>query len=78
MRTGELNEDFQRSRDVIAALRSLGRLGLSVSLPRQAANGEMCFKIEGCVLSVTQILTLWDRKELNRSAILKLNASTCI
>lgn len=67
---------FRRPRDVVAAVRSLGRLGLSVSLPRQAANGEMCFEIEGCVLSVAQILALWDRDDLNRAAILSLSAKT--
>ena len=72
-----MKEYFQRSQDVVAAIRALGKLGLSVSLPRKAANGEICFQIEGRVLSLTQILTLWDRKELNRSAILKLNTRAC-
>ena len=69
-----MKDYFQRPRDVVAAVRALGRSGLSVSLPRQAANGEMCFEIEGRVLSVAQILALWDKNELDRSAILKLSA----
>lgn len=69
-----MKDYFQRPRDVVAAVRALGRSGLSVSLPHQAANGEMCFEVEGCVISVAQILALWDKNQLDRSAILKLSA----
>ena len=64
-----MKDYFKRAQDVVDAVRSLGRSGLSVSLPDQAANGEMFFKIEGCVLTVAQILALSDKNELNRLGI---------
>ena len=51
------------------AVRSLRSSGLSVSLPHQTASGEMFFEIENCVLTVAQILELFDKNALNREGI---------
>jgi hypothetical protein len=45
-----------------------------VSLPHQAASGEMFFKIEGWELTVTQILELYDNNELDRVGIREFTA----
>jgi len=70
-----VNDYLKRPQDVIDALRSLWNSGLSVSLPELAPNGEMFFKIDGCVLTVAQILELLDRDELGRVGIFQLHRS---
>ena len=69
-----MKDYFKRPHDVINAVRSLGSLRLSVSLPHQAANGEMFFRIEGWELTVAQILELYDNDELDREGIRQLGA----
>jgi len=64
-----MNEYFKRSQDVIKAIRSLGRSGLSVSSPILRQNGEMFFRIEGRELSVLQILKLLDEQKLHPGTI---------
>jgi hypothetical protein len=69
-----MKDYFRRSQDLIDAVRSLRRSGLSVSLPHQTANGEMFFEIEGYVLTVAQILELLDKNELDRVSIRQFGA----
>jgi len=69
-----MKEYFNRPQDVINAVRSLGRSGLSVSLPDLRANGEMFFRIEGRELSVLQILKLLDEHRLNPKMIREFTA----
>lgn len=57
-----MNAYFKRPQDVLDAVRSLGRLGLSVSLPDLISDGQMLFTIEGRRLSAAQILELFDKK----------------
>jgi len=64
-----MKEYFSRPQDVINALRSLASLGLSVSLPNTTPNGGMFFRVEGCELSVGQILELVDRNALDLEGI---------
>jgi len=64
-----MNEYFKRAQEVIDAVRSLGRSGLTVSLPDLRANGEMFFKIEGHEFSVPQILELVEGGRLHPKAI---------
>lgn len=62
---------LKRPQDVANAVQSLRNAGLSVGLPHQTANGEMFFEIEGYVLTVAQILELFDKNELGRAGIHK-------
>jgi hypothetical protein len=64
-----MNEYFDRPQDVLDALRSLWRLGLSVSLPDLRSDGQMFFRIEGRKLSVAQIIGLFDNNKLDPVAI---------
>jgi len=64
---------FKRPQDVLNALRSLGSLGLSVSLP-QTANGEMFFKVDRWELTVAEILELYDNDKLDRAGIRQFTA----
>jgi hypothetical protein len=64
-----MNEYFKRPQDVLEAVRSLGRLGLSVSLPDLRSDGQIFFRIEGRKLSVAQILELFDKNELDPMVI---------
>lgn len=64
-----MNEYFRRPLDVIDALRSLVRLGLSVSLPEVRSDGEMFFRIDSRELSVVQILDLADKNKLDPAVI---------
>jgi hypothetical protein len=57
---------------VANAVRSLRNAGLSVGLPHQTANGEMFFEIEGYLLTVAQILELFDKNELGWVGIRQL------
>ena len=59
----------ERTNDLIKAVRSLRRSGASVSLPHQTANGTTFFEVDGVVLTVKQILELFDKKKLNRVGI---------
>lgn len=63
-----------RPLDVINAVRSLGKLGLSVSLPNKTSTGEMFFRVEGRDLSVAQILELLDKNELDLGGIRQFGA----
>ena len=69
-----MKEYFKRPLDVVEAVRSLGKLGLSVSLPDRTSTGEMFFRVEGQELSVTQILELFDKNELELGAIRRIVA----
>ena len=69
-----MKDYFRRPQDVINAVRSLGSLGLSVSLPHRAANGEMFFRIESWELTVAEILELYDNDELDREGIRQFTA----
>jgi hypothetical protein len=64
-----MNDYFRRPREVLDALRFLGRSGLRVSLPELRSGGQMFFKIEERMLSVGQILELVDRNRLDSVAI---------
>ena len=64
-----MKDYLKRPLDVIDTLRLLRRSGFSVSLPKQSESGVMFFEIEGCVLSVAQILELRDTKKLDRVGI---------
>jgi hypothetical protein len=64
-----VKEYFKRPQDVLDAIRSLGRLGLSVSLPDLGSDGQMFFRIQGRTLSVVQILELVDGNNLDSRAI---------
>jgi hypothetical protein len=64
-----MNEYFKRPQDVLDAIRSLGRLGFSVSLPDFGSDGQMFFRIQGRKLSVGQILELVDENNLDSRAI---------
>ena len=70
----QMNEYFKRPQDVLDAVRSLGRLGLSVSLPDLRSDGQMFFRIEGRELSVVQILELFDKNKLNPMVIREFDA----
>jgi len=65
---------LKRSQDVIQAVRSLCSSGLPVSLPDLTAEGEMFFKIGGCVLTVAHILELLDKNELGPAGIRQFGA----
>jgi hypothetical protein len=65
---------LRRPQDVMDAVQSLRRSGLSVSLPHQTANGEMFFEIDGYVLTVAQILELLDKNELDHVGIRRFAA----
>lgn len=69
-----MNEYFRRPQDVLKAIRSLGNLGLSVSLPDLRVNGEMFFRIEGREVSVAHILELHDKNELEATALRQFGA----
>ena len=69
VRKGILSDHFQRIGDLIKAIRSLRRLGFSVSLPHQTADGIVFFEIDGLAFTVRQILELFDRKQLDRAGI---------
>lgn len=64
-----MKDYLKRPQDVVAAVRSLRSEGVSVSLPRQTADGEMFFDIEGYTVTVAQILELFDKNELGRAGI---------
>jgi hypothetical protein len=66
---------LKRPQDVAKAVQSLRNGGFSVSLPHQTANGEMIFEIDGYVLTVAQILDLFDKNELGRAGIHKSGTS---
>jgi hypothetical protein len=65
---------LERANDLIKAVRSLRRSGASVSLPHQTANGKTFFEIDGVVLTVNQILELFDKKKLDRVGIQQFSA----
>jgi hypothetical protein len=69
-----MKEYLKRPQDVLEAVRSLGRLGLSVSLPDLRSDGQMFFRIEGRKLSVAQILELFDKNKLNPMVIREFGA----
>jgi hypothetical protein len=69
-----MNEYSKRPRDVLEAVRSLGRLGLSVSLPDLRSDGQMFFRIDGRELSVAQILELFDKNKLDPMVIREFGA----
>jgi hypothetical protein len=64
-----LKNYLKRPLDVMDALRLLRSSGFSVSLPSQTADDVMFFEVEGCVLTVAQILELKDTKKLDRVGI---------
>lgn len=64
-----MDEYFKRPKDVLDAIKSLGRLGIPVSLPDFRSDGEMFFRIGGHELSVAQMLELFDKKELHAMAL---------
>ena len=64
-----MKDYLKRPLDVMDALRLLRRSGFSVSLPNQSADGVMFFEVEGCALTVAQILELRDTKKLDRVGI---------
>ncbi len=66
-----MKDYLKRPQDVANAVQSLRNAGLSVSLPHQTANREMFFEIEGYVLTVAQILELFDKNELGQAGIHK-------
>jgi hypothetical protein len=51
-----MKDYLNRPEDVEKAVRSLRGSGLSVGLPYQTANGQMCFEVEDSVLTAAQIL----------------------
>ena len=69
-----MKEYFSRPQDVLSAVRSLGRSGLSVSLPGLRANVEIFFKIEGREFGLLQILRLLDEHRLNPRLIREFTA----
>ena len=69
-----MNEYFKRPQDVLDALRSLGRLRLSVSSPDLKSDGQMFFRIDGHQLSVAQILELFDKNKLDPMVIREFGA----
>ena len=69
-----MNEYFKRPQDVLEAVRSLGRLGLSVSLPDVRSDGQMFFRIEGRKLSAAQILELFDKNKLDPMVVRRFGA----
>ena len=64
-----MNDYVKRPLDVIRAVRSLHSSGLSVSLPYLTSSGEMFFKVEGNVLTVSQMLRLLDENQLDSVGI---------
>jgi len=68
----ELADHPERIDDLIKAVRSQRRSGLSVGLPHQTADGLTFFEIDGVVLTVRQIVKLFDKKKLNRAGIRQL------
>lgn len=64
-----MKDYLKRPRDLMKAVQSLRSSGLSVSLPYQAANGQMCFEVEDCILTAAQILELSDKNKLDRDGI---------
>jgi hypothetical protein len=69
-----VKEFTERLPDVIKAVQSLRSSGLSVSLPYQTANGQMCFQVEDCILTAAQILELFDNNNLDREGIHQFEA----
>ena len=67
-----MKDYFKRPQDAANEVRLLRNTGLSVSLPHQTANAEMFFEIEGYVLTVAQILELFDKNELGWVGIRRL------
>jgi hypothetical protein len=70
----KVKDYLKRPEDVIRAVRSLQRLGLSLSLPYQTPSGEMFFEINGQVLTVAQMLKLLDQNQLDREGIRQFSA----
>ena len=64
-----MKDYLKRPHDVMKAVRSLHSSGLSVSLPHITASGVMIFEIDECILTVAQILELFDHRELDRVGI---------
>jgi len=58
--------------DVDKALRVLRHQGILVGLPMQNASGDMLFAVEGFTITVTQLLELLDRDELDLHGVRKL------
>lgn len=64
-----MTDYLKRANDLIKAVRSLRRSGVSVSLPHQTAAGTTFFEIDGAVFTVSQILELFDKKKLDITGI---------
>ena len=64
-----MNVYGERSGDVVNAIRALRRMGMRVGLPHQTADGVMLFQLDDYTLTVTQILELLDKNQLNREGI---------
>jgi hypothetical protein len=59
----------ERPGDIVSATRSLRRAGIRVGLPHQTAEGVMFFQLDDYTLTVTQILELLDKNQLDRDGI---------
>ena len=70
-----MKDYVKRPLDVIRAVRSLNSSRLLVSLPYLTASGEMCFKVEGTVLTAAQMLQLLDQNQLDSVGIRQLCAN---
>ncbi len=68
----EMKNFPERPADVDKALRVLRRQGIRVGLPMQTASGDMLFAVEGFTVTVSQLLELLDRDELDLNGVRRL------
>ena len=64
-----VNTYGERAGDVVSAILALRRMGMRVGLPHQTADGVMFFQLDDYTLTVTQILELLDKNQLDRDGI---------
>ena len=69
-----MKDYLKRPQDVMKAVRLLRCSGLSVSLPYQTANQQMCFEVEDWILTAAQILELLDKNNLDPEGIRRSGA----